>query len=93
MIFTSNDPVEMECYNRYVEGIQKGVYTFNDVGSLKWKQSIVEQLLPDVQAGTATEHTVSAFANYYARQINRKKMAINDVPDCLKSKVQEVLEG
>lgn len=91
MAFHSDNPAEMSCYNSHLEGIRKGIRTFDDVGYIKWKQALYEELLPEVNNQTASDGTIKAMSMYLAKEIKKGKMKINDVPDTLLDNVKTLV--
>ncbi|MCM1215373.1 MAG: hypothetical protein NC548_12745 [Lachnospiraceae bacterium] len=80
---------EANWVDRYTNGIRKGIWTFADVGARDWKEQIKDILMKEIESGEANDTTVNAVADYFADQIKRKRITIDDVPDIMKSKVEE----
>jgi len=88
---TTQNEKERNWVERYTNGIRKGIWTFDDVGARDWKEEIKDNLMKEIEDGTANKTTIIAVANYFADQIKRKRITIEDVPEIMKSKVEERL--
>lgn len=79
---------EQNWVDRYTNGIKKGIWTFADVGARDWKEEIKNRLMKEIEDGSANDTTINAVADYFADQIKRNRITINDIPDIMKSKVE-----
>lgn len=76
---------------RYTDAIRKGIYKFADIGPRDTKETVKNNLMPEIENGTANETTVKAVTLYFVDQIKRKRITLEEVPDCLRSKVADAM--
>lgn len=75
---------------RYTDGVRKGIYKFADIGARDVKQTVKNNLLPEIENGTANETTINAVAAYFVDEIQRKRMTLEDVPAYMAKAVAEL---
>lgn len=88
---TENEQKIQNWIERYTDGIRKGIYTFADIGARDTKEIVKNNLMPEIEDGTANETTVDAVVKYFIDQVKRRRMTLQDVPGCVYDKVEEGL--
>lgn len=74
----------------YTNCIRKGINTYDDVGDRIWKETIKDTLMKEIESNTATKSAINETAKYFADQIKRHRITIDEVPDSMKKLVKEL---
>lgn len=77
---------------RKLESIRRGIYSFNEVGSVDMKDVIAEILIKDYNDGTITESALNSLVSHYSDQIEVfHRMTLEDVPEPVRQIVSDRL--
>ncbi len=78
---------------RKLDGIRKGIYTFNEVGSTDMKNQICNILIKDYEDGTITPQALNSMISHYCNQITIfNRITLEDVPSVVRGLVSDKLE-
>lgn len=80
--------------DRKLDAIRKGIYTFNEVGSVDMKKEICDILIRDYESGTITPQALESMITHYCNQIRVfKRITLDDVPTSIRDKVSDKLNS
>ena len=73
-------------FERRLDEIKRGIYSFREIGNRNTKKEIAEILLKEYDDGTITDNALNSLINYYIDEIKIFKK-IDKIPENIKSLV------
>lgn len=79
-------------FDRKLNEIRRGVYTFTEVGDVETKKKMASILVKEYEENKITDEALKSLIDHYVAQIKLfKRITIEDVPESVRSLVSEKL--
>lgn len=76
--------------DRKLDGIRRGIYTFDEVGSVDLKNQICDILIDDYNKGVITDEALKSMIDHYYNQIVIfSRIKLEDVPEQIRQLVSD----
>lgn len=77
-------------FDRRIEEIRRGIYSFREIGDVKTKKEMASILVKEYEDGIITDAALKSLIDYYIDQIKIfKRISIDDLPSSIKDLVAE----